>query len=124
MDQTNQPKAANPKPGGTPTVALRVKRATKKKLATELARINKKEFGRRVRADELIQFALALVDNNHVAELQERSLSNADRLEQRYQEYVKANGTIAKDVFLGKLLAGEVAGNSANMAEKSVAGEV
>ena len=123
MDQTNQPKAANPKPGSAPTVALRVKRATKKKLATELARINKKEFGRRVRADELIQFALALVDNNHVAELQERSLSNADRLEQRYQDFVKANGPIAKDVFLGKLLAGELPGNSANLAGKSVATE-
>lgn len=113
MEQSNPTKIAKPKTVIVSTVGLRVKRETKKKALSDLAKINKKDFGRNIRVDELIALALSLVEPKHVRELQERSLSNADRLERQFQDYIKVHGSISKDAFLGKLLAGEVPSVSA-----------
>ena len=123
MEQMNQTKPIKVKPGKAPTVAMRVRRETKRRIAAELARVNKKDFGRKVRADDLIVLALSLVEERHITGLQERSLSNADRIEQRYQAFVKDHGPIAKDVFLGKLLAGETLTASMRAGAKSSATE-
>ena len=48
--------------------------------------------------------ALSFLDDSHLKELQEKSLTNKDRLELKYQEYLKANGNVSKDEFIGKLL--------------------
>ena len=60
MDQLTQPKQVTVKSGKTPTVAVRMRRETKRRIAAELAKINKKEFGKKVRVDEFITLALAL----------------------------------------------------------------
>lgn len=109
MDQSNQSKPSKPKTSVTQTIGLRVKRETKKRIQAELAKTNKKDFGKKVRCDELIGIALSLLTDRHTRQLQEGSLSNSDRIERQYQEYIKKHGPISRDVFLGKLLAGGIA---------------
>ncbi|HMN68070.1 MAG TPA: hypothetical protein PKC28_05975 [Bdellovibrionales bacterium] len=84
--------------------SLRVKPETRKRFLGELAKANKKSFGRKVRADQLLSLLLTLVRPEHLQQLQHGSLSNSDRLEMRYREHVKKFGPISKDEFLGLLL--------------------
>ena len=83
---------------------IRVKRATFEKMTGLLAKVNQKELGRRVRSDDLIGFALALVTEAHVKELQDSSLSNHDRFEAMYKDHVAKKGSISKDAYLGMFL--------------------
>ena len=84
--------------------SLRVKPETRKRFLSELAKVNKKSYGRKVRADQLLSLLLTLVRPEHIQQLQQGSLSNADRLEMRYREHVKKFGPVSKDEFLGLLL--------------------
>jgi len=84
--------------------AVRLAQPTQKKLTQLLSKINKKSFGKRVKNNELILLALSLITDAHVKTLQETSLSNADKLEMEYKAFVKANGHVTKDEFLGHLL--------------------
>lgn len=83
---------------------LRVSISTRKKINDLLSKVNKKKFGKRVKAEAVIDMALSFLDDSHLKELQEKSLTNKDRLELKYQEYLKANGNVSKDEFIGKLL--------------------
>lgn len=93
--------------------AIRVRKDTRKRVLAELARINKKDFGRKVRPDEFIALAVSLVTPEHIVKLQESSLSNADRLEREYRSYISAHGPISKDEYLGKRLTGEISAANA-----------
>lgn len=84
--------------------SLRVKPETRKRFLGELAKVNKKSYGRKVRADQLLSLLLTLLRPEHLQQLQQGSLSNADRLEMRYREHVKKFGPTSKDDFLGLLL--------------------
>mgnify|MGYP001348423100 FL=1 len=84
--------------------SLRVKPETRKRFLNELAKVNKKSYGRKVRADQLLSLLLTLVRPEHIQQLQQGSLSNSDRLEMRYREHVKKFGPTSKDEFLGLLL--------------------
>lgn len=84
--------------------SLRVKPETRKRFLSELAKVNKKSYGRKVRADQLLSLLLTLVRPEHIQQLQQGSLSNSDRLEMRYREHVKKFGPVSKDEFLGLLL--------------------
>lgn len=108
MEQAKVEKSNKPKAVPASTVGLRVKRETKRRVMQELAKINKKDFGKRVKADDLITLALSLVEARHVTALQQSSLSNGDRVEMLYREHVKKHGAISKDEFLGKILSGEL----------------
>lgn len=88
--------------------AIRVRKETRKRILTEVARINKKDFGRKVRPDEFIALAISLVTPEHILKLQESSLSNADRFERDYREFVEEHGHMTKDEYLGKRLSGEI----------------
>ncbi len=95
--------------------SLRVRKDTRKRVLTELAKANKKDFGKNVRADEFIALAVSLVTPEHITRLQESSLSNADRLDRDYKAFVSINGPMSKDEYLGKRLSGEIpAQNSAS----------
>lgn len=104
METKQDSKNTKQKPAAGSTAPIRVKRETRKKILLELAKANKKDFGRKLRAEDLIAFALTLIRPEHVAQLQETTLSNADRLEQQYREFVAKHGSISKDAYLGKLL--------------------
>ena len=117
MDQVTQMKVSKSKVASAPTVGLRLKRETKKRIQAELAKINKKDFGKKVRCDELIGTALSLLTERHIKELQDASMTNADRLEIQYRDYIKKHGATSKDDFLGKILLGNGASESAGAAQ-------
>ena len=109
MEPSTNQKVAKIKPNTVSTVPLRVKRETKRRIQAELAKVNKKPFGRKVRVDALVSRALNLLSDADIKALQESSLTNADRLEQKYLEYQKSNSGKSKDEFIGQILAGIVA---------------
>jgi len=88
---------------------LRVKKDTRKRVVNDLKKVNDKEFGRKLRVDEYISFALNFVTENHRTELQNSTLSHQDRLNRDYKAYVAEHGMISKDEYLGKRLTGEIA---------------
>jgi hypothetical protein len=100
------------------TVPVRVKRETKKRLLAELAKVNKKTYGRKVRMDALILRALDSLKDSDISALQESSLSNSDRLEMAYREHAKISGSLTKDEFLGRLLSGKVSSETPVLREK------
>lgn len=106
MEASTNQKVAKTKPNTVSTVPLRVKRETKRRIQAELVKVNKKPFGRKVRVDALLVRALNLLTDSEYKALQEESLTNADRLEQKYLEYLKSNNGKSKDEFLGQILAG------------------
>ncbi|MGE0175142.1 MAG: hypothetical protein AB7T49_20270 [Oligoflexales bacterium] len=108
MSQAIQEKTNKGKLVSAPSVGLRVRRETKKRIQVELAKINKKDFGRKVRCDQLIATALALLTEIHIKELQQGSMTNADRLEIQYRDHVKRHGAMSKDEFLGMILSGSL----------------
>lgn len=96
------------------------KKAVLKKLDFESAKIlsslkdraNKKSFGRKVKDSEIIAKALGLIEAVHIQELQESTLSEKDRLHMAHEEFVKQNGKITLDQFIGRLLKGEIRSHS------------
>jgi hypothetical protein len=88
------------------TDSLRVRKETKKKILSDLATINKKDFGRKVTADDFVSLAISLLTPEHLQKLKDASLSNRDRLDQRFADYCVTHGKVSKDEFLGILLAG------------------
>ncbi len=108
MDNTEL--AKKPKAPGSlvKTAPVRVSKETRKRILAELARLNKKEVGRSVKADDLIALALSLLEPKHHAQLQDATLTNSDRLHRRYLDYVKQHGSTSKDAFLGKILTGNL----------------
>ncbi len=69
---------------------------------------NKKTYGRKIRDNEIIALALSLMQPEHLAKLQEQSLSEKDRLSIAHEEYQKNHGKLTLDQFIGKLIRGEI----------------
>lgn len=88
--------------------AIRIRRELKRQIETDLERINKKELGRRVRAEDYLGLALSLVTSAHLEQLRDASLTNADRLERDFRQYIAQHGPISRDEYLGKRLSGEI----------------
>lgn len=99
-------KSKSSKPTGYTSIHTR--KETKKRITADLARINKKDFGRVIRAEEYLALAVTLITPEHILQLQESSLSNADRLERDYRKYLAQFGPISKDDYLGKRLSGQI----------------
>ncbi len=87
---------------------VRVTPASRELLAEILGKVNNKQQGRSVKATEIIALALSLITPKEIRELQETSLSNADRLELKYRKYSQENAYISKDEYIGRLMKGEV----------------
>ncbi|MBT4761078.1 MAG: hypothetical protein HOO06_05210 [Bdellovibrionaceae bacterium] len=85
------------------TAGVRVNKETRRDLTRLVDKINKKQFGKRVKISEVIALAITLVGEKHIQLLQQSSLSNADKIEMQYKDYIRQNGSISKDDFLGKL---------------------
>ncbi len=104
MEQVSSVKSSKVKSTTISTVPLRVKRDTKRRVLAELAKVNKKAIGRKVRVDSLILHAISLLTDADILAVQDNSLSNADRLELQFRDYQKVNPGASKDHFLGHLL--------------------
>lgn len=85
------------------TAGIRVTKEIRRDLARLLDKINKKQFGKKIKASQVIAVAIKLIEEKHIQELQQSSYSNADKIEMQYREYVRQNGAISKDQYLGKL---------------------
>tara|TARA_Y100000590_G_C15627280_1_gene979850 strand:+ start:262 stop:633 length:372 start_codon:yes stop_codon:yes gene_type:complete len=84
--------------------AIRVRKATAKKIKEFIKELNKKDFGAKIVIDDLIKKLLTFVNQDVLFEIQEESLSNEDKLERTYQQYKKENPDVSKDEFLGILI--------------------
>lgn len=100
-DRDSKPKAKQRK---CSTVPIRIKKQTAKEVKLTLQKANKKNIGRRLKADDLISKLLTLLEDKHIEEIIQATLSNSDRLELSYQKYCKQNKQITKDEYLGMLL--------------------
>ncbi len=117
METSSSEKKAKPTPKSSPHAALRVRKETRKRVLTDLVKVNRKDFGKNVRVDQYIALAISLVTPEHIVQLQEGSLSNADRLEREYRTYIAKHGPISKDDYLGKRLSGEVSTNESSKSD-------
>lgn len=106
-------KEANPNAG---TQGVAAKKSGLKKLDSETVKLltqlreraNRKEFGRKVRDNEIIHLALTLVEPQHIEHLKDQTYSEQDRLRFAHLEYQKVHGKTGFDQFIGKLIRGEV----------------
>jgi hypothetical protein len=87
--------------------SIRIAQTTEKKLAKALLTANKKKFGRKIKADQVLNLALEILTDDHIRLLQEQSLTNEDRKEQLRQSYILEVGPISKDQFTGFMMTGE-----------------
>lgn len=71
-------------------------------------KINKKSYGRSIRDTEIISLSLSLICPDHIQKLQESTLSEKDRLHIAHEDYVKENGKITLDQFIGILIRGQI----------------
>ena len=71
-------------------------------------KINKKSFGRNIKDTEIISLSLGLINSEHIQKLQESTFSEKDRLHIAHEEYVKTNGKITLDQFIGLLIRGQI----------------
>ncbi len=104
LDRSAEVKRAGRKTTG---VSLSVKRETRRKLNKLMTQINKKEYGRKIEIDDFIDQAISLCNASQIFVLQEKSLSNSDKMARQYKEYIAKHGAISWDAFLGKLLEAE-----------------
>ena len=126
MESTNAQKPAKQAKKSSSS-AIRVSNETRKRLLAELARINKKAHGKRVKIDALLMRLLPKISAQDVAELQEASLSGRDRLEQNYRAYCAKFGQLSMDEFLAiisaqavpQILRGDAAKNQSENAAVS-----
>jgi len=106
--ETQTEKKGKQAPKRVAYAAIRVRKDLKRQIEAHLERVNKKDLGKRVRAEDYLALALSLVTPQHIKELQEASLTNADRLERDFRAYTAKHGPISRDEYLGKRLAGEI----------------
>ncbi len=102
QNQKPQPTKNNP----TNTVPIRVHKDIARAIRRELAKLNKKDFGRRISFSDYVAKAISKLTDDDKRELQETSLSNADKLELLFRQQAKTGDTqFSKEQFLGRLLA-------------------
>ena len=91
-------------PSLSKTCNLRLLVSTRDKLQAVLDSLNAKEFGHRVRIDDVLLLSITQLTDEHRHQLQVDTFSNADRLEIKFKEYQKDFPNVSKDEFLGILL--------------------
>ncbi len=97
--------------------ALRIRKELKRQIEIELDNANKKDFGRKIKAEEYLALAISLMTPSQLLTLREASLTNADRLERDYRKYLTDNGPISRDEYLGKILNGEISSKNSTAAQ-------
>jgi len=81
---------------------------TRRRVIEAVEMINKKEYGRRLRIDELIAALVPYINPELVKSLQEATLSPMDRLERDHRSYVGEHGPISLNDYHDKRLSGEI----------------
>ena len=87
---------------------IRIRKKTKSKLELLLRQTNKDRPGRKVKADDLICFSLNLLTEQHLAEICDKMLSNRDRIELLFHQFLKGRRGATREDFLGELIKGRL----------------
>ncbi len=112
MTNSGKKKCITKKSENAPMTPVRLKQVTYQKLTSILDKINQKDQGKKVRADDVVTLSLTLLKNEHLKRLQDNSLTNTDRMEILFQEFKSKNKNATKDLFLGALLKGDLSSDS------------
>lgn len=88
-------------------VSLRIKKKTKSEIETKLKLANKKQRGRKITVDQIVQIAISKVTTEDIRHMQSNSLSNEDKLENLRLIYSKKHKNVTPDQFIGLLLSGQ-----------------
>ena len=86
------------------TETIRLKIETKRSVLGHVAALNRKDLGRTLTTDDVVAKAISLLTPEHLAELQEASLTPKDRFGRKHREYCAQHGEISEDDFLSVLL--------------------
>jgi hypothetical protein len=109
MEPINQNQKPQPtKSNQSNSVPIRVHKDIARLIRRDLTKLNKKDFGRRISFSDFVAKAISKVTDDDRKELQEASLSNADRLELLYRSHTEKGSKLSKDLFLGKVLAATI----------------
>ncbi|MGE0172436.1 MAG: hypothetical protein AB7T49_06625 [Oligoflexales bacterium] len=100
--------------GSQKVFVVRIMSDTKDALDQIMAEANNKEIGNKVKPENVIALALSLIKKDNIEKLKAATLTNSDKLELRYREYIKMHGPMTKDDFLGCVLRGEVKDQNTN----------
>lgn len=90
------------------TSPVRVGAKTKAKLEQLVTKANKDRLGRKIKADDLIEFSLGLLMDTHLDQICAKTLSNKDRLELLYRKLSKEKRGMSREEFFGLLLDGRL----------------
>ncbi|MGE4233042.1 MAG: hypothetical protein AB7F43_06915 [Bacteriovoracia bacterium] len=120
MEQNQDQKRLTSKKKTGTTIPIRVKRETAKLIRAELANLNNKKFGKKVKTDDLIARVLPLITDDDRRNLQSATLSGKDKLALLHQRYCEKNGNISKDDFLSRLVRGEIVLEDENVTLRTV----
>jgi hypothetical protein len=89
--------------------SLLIQKVTLKKLRHILNKLNKgKKMGRNVSIDELILKSLSLLNEDHLNELADSSLSNEDRFKLIFQRHKIDKPKLSEEEFYGMVLRGQI----------------
>ena len=87
--------------------SIRIQPDTQKKIERILALANKKQFGRKIKMEHLLNLAVEVVTDHHIEMLREQSLTHEDRKEMLRQKYIEKHGAITKEQFTGFMMSPE-----------------
>ena len=90
------------------TVPIRIRLKTKKILGEFVKKGNSKKYGRTLKCDDFIIFALKKLNDSDLTSLQEQSISNQDRFEIAFRKMKARRKDTSRDEFLGMVLKGEI----------------
>lgn len=71
-------------------------------------KVNKKSYGRKIRDCEILSLAIRQINDDHIKQLQNSTMTEKDLLKIAHDDYQKLNGKISLDQFIGKLIRKEL----------------
>jgi hypothetical protein len=89
--------------------SIRISFENQKRAIKILASANKKKIGRKIKFDQVLEIALGLLTDDHIALIQDRSLTSENKKELLRQKYIVEVGPITKDEFTGFMMTDEFA---------------
>jgi hypothetical protein len=105
MEPTELPALPKKVPVYVPhTIPIRIHKTTAKQLHNITSKCNKKSYGRKVKANDIILAALDLLTDEHLEKIRQSTYSSSDQLEIEFKNYCKNHGPVTKDEFLRLLL--------------------
>ena len=74
---------------------IRVRKPTANRLKTIISKINRKTYGRKVTATDVVEVSLSLLGETELMEIEQSTYSNQDRLDIEYKQFCKKSGKVS-----------------------------